>query len=231
MKHQLFTILLLSSFSINASLVQGTSSGIFDNPIGKSELISSGDGTNHFAWGTPKVQNTNPSSLTYTGKKFNTNENEQFVFGNLRFFNGTIATNTNATEIDLNVAFNLSQPTSRTDNFSFHLNLVDTNNTSIFANNADYVYFDNTVASSVITSQGISYTLEFLGFQNFTENGYTEDGSFYVPENEFASADLVARITSTQLRTVDVSSVPVPAAFWLFCSALFGLIGIRRKIA
>jgi Protein of unknown function (DUF1566) len=31
------------------------------------------------------------------------------------------------------------------------------------------------------------------------------------------------------VRSGDVSAVPVPAAFWLFCSGLMGLIGIRRS--
>ncbi|MBT8440572.1 MAG: VPLPA-CTERM sorting domain-containing protein [Gammaproteobacteria bacterium] len=43
---------------------------------------------------------------------------------------------------------------------------------------------------------------------------------------EFGQIDLQATITSTSF---DTSAVPVPAAVWLFCSGLLGLIAISRR--
>jgi len=230
MKQLLFTTLLLGSFSVNASIVQGTSFGNFENPIGNSELVTTGIGTNHFTWGEPSEENTNPSGLTYTGKSFTVQENEQFVFGTLNFFNGTINSATDATNIDLDVNFSLNQPTTRSDKFSFHLDLVNTDNLiSSRIKSADYLSFNNAVAASSFTSGGVSYTLEFLGFDNLTANGFTQDNSFRVYENASASVDLIGRITSTPPISVGVSAVPIPAAVWLFGFSLLGVAGMRRK--
>jgi len=228
MKHLLFTTLLLGSFSANASIVQGTSFGNFENPIGDSELVTSGVGSNHFSWGIPSIENTNPSSLTYTGKIFNAAVNDTFAFGTLSFFNGTIDANTGATNIDLDVNFNLNQPTDRTAKFAFHLDMVNTRNVFFSEeDNADYVDFNNTLSKSSFSSGNTLYTLEFLGFGNVSSGGFTVDNSFRVIENASASVDLIGRITSSP--SFGVSAVPIPAAAWLFGFSLLGLAGMRRK--
>jgi hypothetical protein len=88
---------------------------------------------------------------------------------------------------------------------------------------ADIVNFDNSVPSNFFSSEGVDYTLEFLGFRTLTGSGFTVEDSFRVLENDSASVDLVGRITSTP------SAVPVPAAVWLFGSGLLGLYGIGKQ--
>jgi len=227
MKQLLLTALLLGSISANASVVQGTSAGLFTNPTGEKKLVTSGVGSNHFTWGTPSISTEPPSSLSYVGNSFNVNENEGFVFGTLTFFNGTLLSGTGANHIDLDIDFNLNQPTNSTESFSFHLDLINTPNISrSAAENADFVDFNNTFSSSTLLSGNIEYTLEFIGFQNLNGDGFSVDHSFRVLENSSASVDLVGRLTSIDS---SVSAVPVPAAVWLFGSSLIGLAGVRRK--
>jgi hypothetical protein len=232
MKRLLLTTLCLGSFTVNAALFQGTSSGNYVNPTGPSGMVTTGVGTSEFTWGAGQ-----PGSLGYKGKAFDVNENGEFVFGSLDYFNGTTNSGTDTNKVDLDVGLNFTSPTSLTENFTFNLGIENTPNTSSDPNeNADIVNFDNTVPSNFFSSDGVDYTLEFLGFGTLTGEGFTVEDSFRVLENEGAKVDLVGRITSTpsagptpSTDPTTPSAVPVPAAVWLFGSGMIGLIGMRRK--
>ncbi len=53
MKHIILITLSLLTLSANAALVQGTSSGKFENPVGGLNIVSTGIGTDSFSWGMP----------------------------------------------------------------------------------------------------------------------------------------------------------------------------------
>ena len=231
MKQLLFTMLCLGTFTVNAALFQGTSSGNFVNPTGSSGLVTTGVGTSEFTWGSGQ-----PGSLGYKGAPLDVNENDEFVFGTLNYFNGTTNSGSDANTVDLDVSLNFTSPSSITEDFTFNLGIENTPNTSSDPNeNADIVNFDNTVPSNFFTSDGVDYTLEFLGFGTLDGAGFTVEDSFRVLENESAKVDLVGRITSTPSAGPTPSTgptpsaVPVPAAVWLFGSGMIGLIGMRRK--
>jgi len=218
MKKILFTLLSLASFSASAALFQGTGSGVFDNPAGPSGFAVTGVGTSQFTWGISSM----PSALDYTGRSFDIDENGRFVFGTLNYFNGNIDGGTGATSVDLNVGLNFTSPFTNTENFTFNLGLINTQNSTDPNSSADIVNFDNTVPSNFFSSGGIDFTLEFIGFGTLTGSGFTIKDSFRVLETESATVDLVGRITSTP--------TPVPGAVWLFSSGLIALVAIRRRL-
>ena len=228
MKQLIFTMLCIGSFTVNAALFQGASSGNFVNPTGPSGMVTTGVGTNQFTWGTPASASEQSGSLEYNGKQFDVNENDEFVFGSLSYFNGTTAGGTDAEAVDIEAILNFTAPSGITEKFTFNLGLDNTPNTSSDPNmNADIVTFDNTVPSNFFSSGGVDFTLEFLGFGSLTGAGFTVEDSFRVLENEGATVDLVGRITSTP--SVAPNPVPVPAAVWLLGSGIIGLIGLRKQ--
>ncbi len=221
MKQLLFVTICLTSFTVNAALFQGTSSGAFVNPTGPSGMVTTGVGTNVFTWGSPPTASDHSSSLGYSGTPFDVNENDALVFGSLDYSNGTIALGSEVNTIDLDVTLSFTAPSGMTENFIFNLGLINTPNTSDPNSSADIVNFDNTVPSNFFSFGGTDFTLEFLGFGILSGAGFTVENSFRVLENESATVDLVGRITS--------SPVPLPAAVWLFASGLAGFLGLRKK--
>jgi hypothetical protein len=240
MKNLLIISLSLASFTASSATFQGGSSGSFVNPTGESAMVTTGDGTNQFTWGTPAETDDNSSSLGYVGGSFDVNENESFVFGTLNYSNGTIFSATGATAVDLSAELNLTTPSTMTENFTFNLGLINTSNTSDANASADIVNFDNSVPTNLFSYEGTDFTLEFLGFGSLNGGGFTIEDSFRVLEDDNATVDLVGRITSTpgaaipgattpSTTTLPPSAVPVPAAVWLFGSGMLGLVGMRKK--
>lgn len=223
----LLVLLLAATSNVHAALFQGTSQGQFVNPVGPAGMVTTGVGTDSFTWGDGTAFGSDPSSLGFAGTSFDNDENIAFTFGTLSYFNGTIAGGTEANSVDLSVILNFTSPASLAESFQFDLSLINTTNTSDPNASADIVNFDNTVPSNFFSVAGVDYTLEFLGFGLLTGSGFVVQDSFRVLEGGSASVDLVGRITSTP------GVVPVPAAVWLFGTALLGLVGYnrRRKVA
>ncbi len=230
MKKLLIITLSLASLTANSAIFQGGSSGSFVNPTGESAIVTTGEGTNQFTWGTPSGTDAHSSSLGYIGGTFDVNENDSFVFGTLNYSNGTISDGTGANSIDLSVGLNFITPLEIVEDFTFNLGLINTSNTSDANSSADIVNFDNSVPTNLFNYEGTDFTLEFLGFGTLNGGGFTVEDSFRVLENDSATVDLVGRITSTPDTSVlPPSAVPVPAAVWLFGSGILGLIGMRKK--
>lgn len=224
MKKILFTILWIGAFSANASPFQGTSSGIFVNPIGSSKMTTTGVGTDQFTWGTPTHVNGHDtaSSFGYAGELFDVDENDAFVLGSLTYFNGTIKSATGAKTVDLDVSLDFTAPAGIEGKFTFDLGLINTNNSGDAISSADIVNIDNNAIYNYFSYGGIDYTLEFLGFGTLTGEGFSVNKSFSVIENESARIDLIGRITSSP------TAVPLPAAIWLFGSSIIGFVAIRK---
>ncbi len=222
MKKLLLVCWLVSFSSVQAASFQGNSTGEFLNPTGPSDMVTTGVGTNQFAWGE-SATNSPSSSLGYEGKSFDVIENDEFVFGSLSFFNGTIFLSTRADTIDLSVSLNFTEPSGIVEEFVYDLGLISTPSSTV--PDADIVNFDKTVPTNFFSSGGTDFTLEFVGFGTLSGEGFTVEDSFRVLEEEIATVDLVGRITSTP------SIIPVPTAVWLFGSGIFGLLGFSRRKA
>ncbi len=213
-------VLLLASNSYAIPIV-GSSSGIFTNPSGPAGMVTTGVGTDSFTWGNPGSWGTGPSSLGFGGNSFSVDTGVLFSFGSLTYFNGTIASGSQADAVDLSVTLSLTEPSGIEEDFVYDLGLINTPNSGSPSDNADYVSWSSSIPDSYFTVDGVSYTLEFMGFGNISGSGFTTIDGFNVLEGASASADLFGRVTA--------APVPEPSTILLFGSGLAGLVMYRRK--
>jgi hypothetical protein len=146
------------------SATKGTSTGSFVNPSPLTAVVS-GVGTNNFAWG---IGQPSSSRLSFTPKLFNPKPNEVFSIGKIDYFNGTIATRTGASSVNLLLDFTFDNAMENNQQLSAGLSLINTPNTSDPLASADFV--------------------------SFTSGGFTS--AFNVLEGSSASAELFARFVS-----------------------------------
>ncbi len=99
-----------------------------------------------------------------------------------------------------------------------------------------YSELGGTAGNSILSSGDPDLAL----FHNIQGSYYWSSNYIYMPSSayffSFGSGDQSANYTSCctwyawAVRTGDVTSVPIPTAFWLFGSGLIGLFGFVRKI-
>ncbi|APW59675.1 choice-of-anchor K domain-containing protein [Paludisphaera borealis] len=209
-----------------AAVVTGTDTGVFVNPVPSSGVTVTGVGTSHVTYGVGS--DSLPNSLTYAavGSISSTTETP-FKLGTLTYFNGTTVSNTTPDQISLQISLNLTQPGAVNQNFNFALNLVSTPNTSDPDASADYVYFPSSFSSTTFMSEGVTYTLRVLGFENVVGDGFLDSNSsqLHVREQGTASADLYGVVTTDTSGVVPEPASIVSAAV----ACVFGLAGLSRR--
>ena len=172
--------------SFNAS-----ASGILDNPMGPSGLVSSGSGTGLFTWGSGVA--SPPSLLAFSGKSVTSVQPGQpFVLGSLSYFNGVILASSEANSVNLRTALDYS---GQTTNFDFEFRLINTLNTADPIASADSVFISALLSSTGLSIDGTDYTLN-LEFGSVTGSGVSEIDQFFVFEGGSASADLIGTLTA-----------------------------------
>lgn len=187
----------------------GTSQGMFVNPTPPSAVVT-GVGTSRFTWGDPSNFGTGPSSLAYTARQFNGQDNQVVSLGTLTYFNGTTLVGTQADTVTLRVGLSLTSPSGVTQNlsFDFPLQLVTTDNTDNPVTSADSVFLPTHFSPSVFTTPtGGRYTMELVGFGPITEGGFSTLDRFNVFEGQSAQAALLARFVTTTA-TIDINNTP-----------------------
>ncbi len=106
-----------------------------------------------------------------------------------------------------------------------NLGYYDTNGTGSGVTNSSFTDGNSGASVSIVNLQNSVYWLgeEYAPNTYYAWAFYTADGGQHYYGNKDAS------IYSWAVRAGDVSSVPVPAAAWLFGSALLGLAGVKRR--
>jgi hypothetical protein len=220
----MLAVLALAGWLVPGALAadfDGTSTGIFNNPVGGSGMVTSGVGTSTFTWGTP-FGTINPSSLSFTGTAFSGFYETEFSFGTLDYYNGTIAGGSGADAVDLVATLAFTTPSGVTQNFTFTFQLINTPNTSDPEESADYVYLDQLFdPSASFTVGGVTYYLQFTRFAVASGGGFTTVHSFHVFEDDDATAQIFGKLTATP-------QTPIPGTALLLGSGLLGLTGWRR---
>jgi prepilin-type N-terminal cleavage/methylation domain-containing protein len=194
----------------------GTSSGVFQGPIGEPGMITNLSGTSSsplFTWGSPATTLGfyNPNSLSFSGKNLGTIAPEQlFELGTLSYYNGSVWSGTMANSIKLKVTLNLTTP-GVVENLEFTFRLMSTVNTKADkkANrwnteteqqmddaDADFVYIPDVSTRFNTTIKGQTFYL-VLSFGEHTSNGFTTIDTFHTHENETMSGKIYGRFTTT----------------------------------
>lgn len=183
----------LRTLGAETAAITGSSVGTFSNPVGERNMetnLVDGRSSDYFEWGkVASESHFSKSWLDYDGLGFaNITPGERFQIGMLDFHNGTIVSNTGATEvsfaIDLTLALN---GVSALSSFDFDLELVNVENKGDDKwEDADFVRLANPVASQIVAFNGIEFRLQ-LEFGETSPGGISYFDEFHVVENERAS--------------------------------------------
>ena len=219
-----FAITSLFAISAQASTIDGTASATFSNPT--PGTVFQGVGTNSFTWGNPGNFGVGANNLHFTSSAFSAQSTTPFTLGTSPYSNGTTASGSNASSVELNTHLDFSQAAIPTFNANFALALNSTPNTGNNRQNADFVSFNNMTASNTFKINGITYHFEITGFQNVIGDGFLDSSAdqFHVMEGRRAQADLYGNVTA---------SVPEPETYAMLLAGLagLGLFSRRRKAA
>lgn len=184
----------LRTLGVETATVAGASVGSFSNPIGEKSMetnLAGGVTSDYFEWGKVNTGNAGlaKSWLDYDGLAFaNITGSDRFQIGVLNYFNGSILTNSGATEVSfaIDLDFDLNG-VAATSTFDFDLELVNVvNKGNDKWEDADYVRLANPIASQIVTFNGLQYQLQ-IEFGETSASGISYFNEFHVVENEQAS--------------------------------------------
>ena len=222
--------------NVSAVPIVGSSSGVFINPTGPPGMVTTGVGTDSFAWGVPCDGVTNcftspggitpPSSLSFAGASFSTSTETEFKVGDLSFFNGTLFPGTQADAVVLDISLAFTTPTGLNETLLFDLVLVNTPNTGDPIASADSVFLPSTFPTSTFNVAGIEHTLA-ITFGDTTGGGFSETDQLFALESQTVTGEIRGSITAD----LPNQPIPVPTTIALLGIGLAGLAGakVRRR--
>ncbi len=214
----------LNIASVHAIPISGTTSGIFSNPAGPGGMVVSGVGTSSFTWGSG-FDGSPPSSLDFSGTSFATNTGTFFDIGEISYFNGTIALDSEASSVDFDVTLNFTTPGGISETFTYLLSLVNTPNTSDAVASADIVQFPGALPTASFTANGTTYSLG-LEVGVVSGSGFSSQTTFSVLEGSSATATLRGIVTSQGVP----QALPEPSTIALIGLGLLGMSLVRKRV-
>ncbi len=184
-------------------------------------------------WGTPSAVDGPKTGLGFTGiappgQTFDFGD--AFIVGQLQHYN--YAVSNAALGATLRISLMFSQP-AITSSFDFYFDVEETPNREALVPitdpvNDDFVTIPEAMASNTFTVDGISYTLELLGFGD-TLGNYVD--AFRTTETRTSSTLLWARIVTDPPPTEGppTDPVPEPSSITLLGLGMLGLFGVNRR--
>ncbi|MCP3975779.1 MAG: hypothetical protein GY720_14940, partial [bacterium] len=148
-------------------------------------------GGSYFQWGDPGNWGTGANWLNFNGSAFeDVASNERFHIGQLSYYNGTISMSSLATAVDFTVKLDFGGTPAE---FDYAFDLLTTPNNGTAWQNADYVWFNDTVSAQNVSLYGIDYSLN-VEFGETSQYGFSSIDQFHVQEAQSASANLYATL-------------------------------------
>jgi hypothetical protein len=168
-------------------VIKGNITGIWSNPTSTESTNMSVNGvdTPYFEYGQA-IGNVN--RLNFLGGRFDIERELVFKLGTLTYSNGTVSTGTTPSTVELQLLVDFESPSIQRVSTSLELALLSTPNTGTELENADYVYFPDSISSQEFTIDNDDYVLELVGFSEDGGASITEE--FHVLEDHTASAEL-----------------------------------------
>lgn len=175
----------------------GAATGNFHSPLGDNRLVTNlppGVRQPEFKWGTPAAGTRVQNSLSLTGGTFaRIAPDQEFQLGTLTYYNGTTASGTNATSVQVAVDLNMSTPSVReTLNFTFRLQSTPNRNQDPDAD-ADYVWIPDVSTSFRTIIKGKQFEL-ILRFGEHSANGFTTIDTFHAHEGRELRGTIYGRL-------------------------------------
>jgi hypothetical protein len=160
---------------IPAVPISFTTSGVFTNPVGATNMVVTGVGTSVFTWGSPT---SNRFELTATNQAAFTEQ--PTTLAALRYYNGSTQAGTEANSVDLRLTLNFPDE-ALTTNVTIKFELIATVNTNDARASADIVRLVQPQELPIIRLAGVDYALR-MGFGTATTNGFSNIEEFAVLE-------------------------------------------------
>lgn len=217
---------------VDNDLTDGYNAGM-DLTDAPSHLNPTGPaGSASFQWGEAATWTSYPhsSSLWFTPLSVSGAQPEQsFTLGYLNYRNGTIASDTGASSVDLSVHLDFSAPGISPVTVNYTMQLENTLNGDDPVASADIVRLGNVSAPIEFTdATGSRYYLEltFRPDQTTLDGTLSTQDEFRVFEGSQGRAELWGRFTTTPV-TAGGPTVPEPSS--LLLGALGSLLMFRRR--
>jgi len=175
----------------------GTATGNFHSPLGDTRLVTNlaaGAKQPVFKWGTPASGTLRQNSLSLTTGTFTRiAPDQEFQLGTLTYYNGTTASGTNATSVQVAVDLSMGTPPVReTLNFTFRLQSTPNRNVNADAD-ADFVWIPDVSTSFRTTIKGQQFEL-ILRFGEHGPNGFTTIDTFHAHEGKELRGTIYGRL-------------------------------------
>lgn len=130
-----------------------------------------------------------------------------FSLGRLIFTNGVLTSGTEAWSVDLTATLMLTLPGMGDHMLSLPMTLLNTPNTPTDPDSTDFVIFPLSVPPQAFSANGMSFTLELVGFGMRSGGEIVIVPSLGVPERDSGMVELFGRVTTPEPATVLILSI------------------------